>query len=130
MATQKDNGVIVRKTQKEDLPEVIGMIQVSCDSITVGLGLTPVLNTDAHFLWRSQELADFEKMPDGPQLTVDDLIRDGGFDGRRSADGGAPSVFHSFVLEAPADPDDCLANQERLTSMRSVDPANARPLTR
>uniref|UniRef100_A0A182Y4P5 N-acetyltransferase domain-containing protein n=1 Tax=Anopheles stephensi TaxID=30069 RepID=A0A182Y4P5_ANOST len=104
MATRQDNGVIVRRTQKEDLPEVIGMIQ---------------------------ELADFEKMPDGPQLTVDDLIRDGGFDERRSADGrAAPPVFHSFVLEAPADPDDCPANQERLTSMRSVDPANARPLTR
>ncbi|XP_050071167.1 thialysine N-epsilon-acetyltransferase [Anopheles maculipalpis] len=104
MATHKDNGVIVRKTLKEDLPEVIGMIQ---------------------------ELADFEKMPDGPQLTVDDLIRDGGFDEQRAAVGGTPTpVFHSFVLEAPADPDECLANQERLTSMRSDDPANARPLTR
>ncbi|XP_049287276.1 thialysine N-epsilon-acetyltransferase [Anopheles funestus] len=101
MATHKDNGaVIVRKTQKGDLPEVIAMIQ---------------------------ELAEFEKMPDGPQLTVDDLIRDGGFDEQSMADGTA--VFHSFVLEAPADPE-CLANQERLTSMRTVDPTNARPLTR
>ncbi|XP_053667696.1 thialysine N-epsilon-acetyltransferase [Anopheles marshallii] len=101
MATaRKDSGVIVRKTQKDDLPEVIAMIQ---------------------------ELADFEKMSDGPQLSVDDLIRDGGFEEQGTAD-GAP-VFHSFVLEAPADPE-CLANQERLTSLQSVDPANARPLTR
>ncbi|XP_052889396.1 thialysine N-epsilon-acetyltransferase [Anopheles moucheti] len=101
MATaHKDNGVIVRRTQKDDLPEVIAMIQ---------------------------ELADFEKMPDGPQLTVGDLMRDGGFEERSTAD-GAP-VFHSFVLEAPADPE-WLANQERLTSLQSVDPANARPLTR
>uniref|UniRef100_A0A182X389 N-acetyltransferase domain-containing protein n=1 Tax=Anopheles quadriannulatus TaxID=34691 RepID=A0A182X389_ANOQN len=107
MATVKDSAVIVRRTQRDDLPEVIAMIQ---------------------------ELADFEKMPDGPQLTVDDLIRDGGFDGRQSVDGdgGAP-VFHSFVLEATADADDPdgPANQEQLqTSM--PDPASkpARPLTR
>ncbi|XP_049548807.1 thialysine N-epsilon-acetyltransferase [Anopheles darlingi] len=73
--------VEVRKTVREDLPEVIAMIQ---------------------------ELADFEKMPDGPQLTVEDLVRDGGFGqpGERSGDG---PVFHSFVLE------------QRLE--RSVDPA-------
>uniref|UniRef100_A0A182MPC3 N-acetyltransferase domain-containing protein n=1 Tax=Anopheles culicifacies TaxID=139723 RepID=A0A182MPC3_9DIPT len=102
MATHKDSEVIVRQTQRADLPEVIAMIQ---------------------------ELADFEKMPAGPELTVDDLIRDGGFDEHHGTANGAP-VFHSFVLEAPADPEWLAANQERLTSMRSVDPANARPLTR
>lgn len=73
-------------------------------------------------------------MPDGPQLTVDDLIRDGGFDGRQSGDGdgGAP-VFHSFVLEATADADDPdgPANQEQLqTSMPGPASKPARPLTR
>uniref|UniRef100_A0A1Q3FFQ5 N-acetyltransferase domain-containing protein n=1 Tax=Culex tarsalis TaxID=7177 RepID=A0A1Q3FFQ5_CULTA len=42
-----------------------------------------------------QELADFEKMSDGPQLTVEDLARDGGFDDHERS---AP-VFQSFVLE-------------------------------
>uniref|UniRef100_A0A182PCS1 N-acetyltransferase domain-containing protein n=1 Tax=Anopheles epiroticus TaxID=199890 RepID=A0A182PCS1_9DIPT len=99
MATIKDSGVIVRKTQRDDLSEVIAMIQ---------------------------ELADFEKMPEGPQLTVDDLIRDGGFD-----DASAAPVFHSFVLEADAAGPADGANRERLTSMRwPVDPASTRPLTR
>ncbi|XP_053680760.1 thialysine N-epsilon-acetyltransferase [Anopheles nili] len=84
--------VIVRATRKDDLPEVIAMIQ---------------------------ELADFEKMPDGPRLTVDDLIRDGGFDERHSQD-GAP-VFHSFVLEAQLDPQGD-ANQHQSTSMRAEGP--------
>lgn len=61
--------VIVRKTRKEDLGAVLAMIQ---------------------------ELADFEKMSDGPQLTVEDLIRDGGFDEDQTK---STSVFHSYVLE-------------------------------
>ncbi|XP_050084865.1 thialysine N-epsilon-acetyltransferase [Anopheles aquasalis] len=99
--------VEVRKTVREDLPEVIAMIQ---------------------------ELADFEKMPDGPQLTVEDLVRDGGFGqpGERSGDG---PVFHSFVLEQrlerSADPAAAVANQGATTST-STPPANcsAEPLTR
>ncbi|XP_058057895.1 thialysine N-epsilon-acetyltransferase [Anopheles bellator] len=70
------SGVRVRKTVRQDLPEVIAMIQ---------------------------ELADFEKMPAGPQLTVEDLERDGGFlDGPRSCQDGP--VYHSFVLELQHDP--------------------------
>lgn len=61
--------VIARKTKKEDLAEVLAMIQ---------------------------ELADFEQMSDGPQLTVEDLVRDGGFHEEQPQK--AP-VFHSFVLE-------------------------------
>uniref|UniRef100_A0A182J7V4 Uncharacterized protein n=2 Tax=Anopheles atroparvus TaxID=41427 RepID=A0A182J7V4_ANOAO len=96
-----DSNVIVRQTRREDLPEVIAMIQ---------------------------ELAEFEKMPHGPQLTVDDLIRDGGFDGPRSGDG---PVFHSFVLEVQRDPQGH-ANQGQSTSAPSSDPcaASAGPLTR
>uniref|UniRef100_A0A182NMQ1 N-acetyltransferase domain-containing protein n=1 Tax=Anopheles dirus TaxID=7168 RepID=A0A182NMQ1_9DIPT len=101
MATRTDNGVSVRPTGKDDLPEVIAMIQ---------------------------ELADFEQMPEGPQLTVDDLVRDGGFDEQRRPADGAP-VFHSFVLEASVDPEG-VVNHEQSTSMRTVDAASARPLTR
>ncbi|KFB44486.1 AGAP002239-PA-like protein [Anopheles sinensis] len=93
--------VIVRRTLKDDLPEVIAMIQ---------------------------ELADFEQMPDGPQLTVDDLVRDGGFDGAGAGEG---PVFHSFVLELQCDPQGH-ANQDHSTSVPSSDPcaASTGPLTR
>lgn len=47
----------VRKACKEDVAEIIRLVQ---------------------------ELADYEKMSDGPQLTADDFIRDGGFDGGQS----------------------------------------------
>uniref|UniRef100_A0A8D8KDK9 Diamine acetyltransferase 2 n=1 Tax=Culex pipiens TaxID=7175 RepID=A0A8D8KDK9_CULPI len=62
------SSVVARKTTKQDLGAIIGMIQ---------------------------ELADFEKMSDGPQLTVEDLARDGGFDDH----GPSSPVFQSFVLE-------------------------------
>uniref|UniRef100_A0A182Q4L8 N-acetyltransferase domain-containing protein n=1 Tax=Anopheles farauti TaxID=69004 RepID=A0A182Q4L8_9DIPT len=102
MATPKDSGVNVRQTRKDDLPEVIAMIQ---------------------------ELAEFEKMPEGPQLTVDDLIRDGGFHDQQQRQADGAPVFHSFVLEASIDPEGNV-NHEQSTSMRSVDPASKRPLTR
>uniref|UniRef100_A0A182KHF1 N-acetyltransferase domain-containing protein n=1 Tax=Anopheles christyi TaxID=43041 RepID=A0A182KHF1_9DIPT len=102
MGTVKDDAVTVRKTQPCDLPEVIAMIQ---------------------------ELADFEKMPNGPQLTVDDLIRDGGFDGQQSAGDGAP-VFHSFVLEAATNDPDGPANQKPLQTSMLCPADPARPLTR
>lgn len=41
-----------------------------------------------------QELADFEKLPDGPQLTKLDLLRDGNFDSQLSS-----PLFYSFVAE-------------------------------
>lgn len=37
-----------------------------------------------------QELADYEKMPDGPKINEQTLIKDGGFD-------GGDKFFHSFV---------------------------------
>ncbi|GAB0090535.1 diamine acetyltransferase 2 [Sergentomyia squamirostris] len=58
--------IVVRKSEKGDLQSIIDMIQ---------------------------ELADYEKMSDGPQLKVEDLIRDGGFDSPHTA------VFHSFIAE-------------------------------
>ncbi|XP_065074818.1 thialysine N-epsilon-acetyltransferase [Ochlerotatus camptorhynchus] len=80
--------VIARKTRKEDLGAVLEMIQ---------------------------ELADFEKMSDGPQLTVEDLIRDGGFDEDQST---KTPVFHSFVLEL-TDPVQTGENEEIRTSSTS-----------
>ncbi|XP_055922308.1 thialysine N-epsilon-acetyltransferase isoform X3 [Eupeodes corollae] len=38
------------------------------------------------------ELADFEKMSSGPELSVQDLIRDGGFE-------GGQEIFHCFIAE-------------------------------
>ncbi|XP_055611397.1 thialysine N-epsilon-acetyltransferase-like [Uranotaenia lowii] len=61
-----NSSVIVRNAKKEDLGAILAMIQ---------------------------ELADFEKMPSGPELTVEDLARDGGFEN------GGPAVFQSMVLE-------------------------------
>ncbi|XP_037039394.1 uncharacterized protein LOC119076628 isoform X5 [Bradysia coprophila] len=61
--------ITVRRAAKEDMADVLLMIQ---------------------------ELADFEKMPDGPKLTVDDLIRDGGFD---SNDANGHPLFFCFIAE-------------------------------
>ena len=44
----------IRKATREDVPEIMRLVQ---------------------------ELADYEKMSEGPQLTEQDFIRDGGFDG-------------------------------------------------
>ncbi|XP_055305609.1 thialysine N-epsilon-acetyltransferase-like [Sitodiplosis mosellana] len=57
----------VRKAIKSDMPAILGLIQ---------------------------ELADFEKMPNGPQLTLNDLYRDGGFDGSNTS-----PLFFCFVAE-------------------------------
>ena len=46
----------IRKATREDVPEIMRLVQ---------------------------ELADYEKMSGGPQLTEQDFIRDGGFDGAR-----------------------------------------------
>lgn len=77
---------IVRKTRKEDLGAIMGMIQ---------------------------DLADFEKMPDGPRLTMKDLIRDGGFSDEIG--GAATPVFLSFVLEL-SDQSEQEKEREALTS--------------
>ncbi|CAG9810418.1 unnamed protein product [Chironomus riparius] len=61
------SNLTVRRTTAADLDDIIGMIQ---------------------------ELADFEKMPAGPQLTTIDLLRDGNFDSKSAA-----PLFYSFVAE-------------------------------
>ncbi|XP_059611994.1 thialysine N-epsilon-acetyltransferase [Phlebotomus argentipes] len=60
------SSIVVRRTEKDDLQAIIDMIQ---------------------------ELADFERMSEGPQLKVKDLLRDGGFDSPQNP------IFHSFVAE-------------------------------
>lgn len=40
-------------------------------------------------------MADFEEMPNGPRLKVDDLVRDGNFDNIP----GNQTLFYSFVAE-------------------------------
>lgn len=42
-----------------------------------------------------KDLADFEKMPNGPKLSVEDLIRDGNFNGEIEK----TPLFFSFVAE-------------------------------
>lgn len=44
------------------------------------------------------ELAEFQNMPDGPQLTLNDLLRDGGFDDN-SETASKPSMYICFVAE-------------------------------
>ncbi|XP_075145375.1 thialysine N-epsilon-acetyltransferase-like [Haematobia irritans] len=63
MATSKN--FLFRKAEKNDIKVVVEMIQ---------------------------ELADFEKMSDGPQLTEKDLIRDSGLD-------GGQEYCHIYVLD-------------------------------
>ncbi|KAI1285614.1 Thialysine N-epsilon-acetyltransferase [Halotydeus destructor] len=63
--------VIIRDTRKGDLDAIRSLIQ---------------------------ELADYEKMPYGPKLTVNDLIRDGGFDGSNGS-----KLFHSYVATSGSD---------------------------
>lgn len=41
-----------------------------------------------------QELADYEKMSDGPKLKIEDLLKDGAFD-----HSSQQIFFHSFVAE-------------------------------
>ncbi|XP_053693218.1 thialysine N-epsilon-acetyltransferase [Sabethes cyaneus] len=80
----------VRKAVKEDLGAIIEMIQ---------------------------ELADFEGMSDGPTLTVQDLVRDGGFDDDGASAPAVP-IFHSFVLEL-TEQVQTGDNEEKITSFSS-----------
>ncbi|XP_055546488.1 thialysine N-epsilon-acetyltransferase-like [Wyeomyia smithii] len=86
----------VRKAVKKDLGAIVEMIQ---------------------------ELADFEGMSDGPKLTIQDLLRDGGFDDGVSSN--SVPIFHSFVLELTEQirTED---NKGKITSCSS----NDEPLTR
>lgn len=61
--------ILVRKATKDDMITVLEMMH---------------------------ELADFQKMPDGPQLTLDDLLRDGGFESTTTT---PPSMYICFVAE-------------------------------
>ncbi|XP_055852543.1 thialysine N-epsilon-acetyltransferase isoform X3 [Episyrphus balteatus] len=49
-------------------------------------------NDMQHVRQMIQELADFEQMSSGPELSVEDLIRDGGFD-------GGNEIFHCYIAE-------------------------------
>lgn len=62
-----DSGVTIRRTTLEDVPQIIQMIQ---------------------------ELADFEEMPLGPQMTAEQLIKHGNFDGSSNV-----PLFYSYVAE-------------------------------
>ncbi|KXJ79817.1 hypothetical protein RP20_CCG027787 [Aedes albopictus] len=64
-----------------------------------------------------EELADFEQMSDGPQLTVEDLVRDGGFHEEQPQK--AP-VFHSFVLELMEPVNAAEANNEETRTSSST----------
>lgn len=63
-----DSGITIRKTTLVDAPQIIQMIQ---------------------------ELADFEKMPLGPQMTAEQLVKDGSLDGSSEV-----PLFHSYVAES------------------------------
>lgn len=45
-----------------------------------------------------QELADFEKMPNGPEITADDIARDAGFTGELP-------LIHTYIAEQTSSPD-------------------------
>lgn len=45
-----------------------------------------------------QELADFEKMPNGPEITADDIARDAGFTGEHP-------LIHTYIAEQVSAPD-------------------------
>uniref|UniRef100_T1H518 GNAT family N-acetyltransferase n=1 Tax=Megaselia scalaris TaxID=36166 RepID=T1H518_MEGSC len=61
---------IVRRGQKEDCVTVRAMIQ---------------------------ELADFEKMPDGPEISADDIARDAGYTGEHP-------LIHLYIAEKISEP--------------------------
>ena len=63
-----NSGITIRKTTSEDVPQIIQMIQ---------------------------ELADFEEMPSGPQMTADQLMKDGSLDGSSKV-----PLFYSYVAES------------------------------
>lgn len=84
-----ENNIIVRRTTKEDVVHVVSMIQVYFVLIYHKYNLQIYKRYS-----RTQELADFEKMHDGPELTAEDFIRDGNLDGASGT-----SLFFSFVAE-------------------------------
>lgn len=80
-----------------------------------------------------QELANYEKMPDGPKLTIKTLIDDGAFYN------SSTPLFHSFVAEidevdvdvVDTDAVDATVNdQNKLTSSAENEKDGGRPLTR
>ncbi|XP_055636008.1 thialysine N-epsilon-acetyltransferase isoform X2 [Toxorhynchites rutilus septentrionalis] len=73
-----------------------------------------LIQCENRFLGCVNELANYEAMPDGPKLTVQDLERDGGY----SEDSTAAPVFTSFVLEA-TERIQTEDNKEKLTSSTS-----------
>ncbi|XP_055852542.1 thialysine N-epsilon-acetyltransferase isoform X2 [Episyrphus balteatus] len=63
-------------------------------------------NDMQHVRQMIQELADFEQMSSGPELSVEDLIRDGGFD-------GGNEIFHCYIAET-TQMDGSTLNTERI----------------
>lgn len=75
-----------------------------------------------------QELADYELMPDGPKLSIKNLIDDGAFYT------SSTPLFHSFVAEMDVETnDDTTCNQNNLPTSPSsaeIEKDGGRPLTR
>ena len=81
---------VIRKSTKNDIKEILGLIQVN--SFTNHLFQLILLISKYIF----KELADYEKMPDGPKLTEKDLEEDGF---------GAKPFFECLVAYDPAKPE-------------------------
>lgn len=77
-----------------------------------------------------QDLADYEKMPEGPKLTIKNLIDDGAFYS------SSTPLFHSFVAELELDgvvdaAAAATSDQNKLTSSSAENEKDGgRPLTR
>ena len=74
-----------------------------------------------------QELADYEQMPDGPKLTVKNLIDDGAFYTSLNP------LFLSFVAEIDVTSNKTVSNQNNsptFTSSAEIEKDGGRPLTR
>lgn len=81
-STQSATGILefnVREARRDDMDDVLEMIQVKIYYYR-SAGFFPlrlaspkcmVHNSRYSFIWFKQELAIFEKMPDGPKLTVE-----------------------------------------------------------
>lgn len=64
------------------------------------------------------ELAEFQNMPDGPKLTLEDLLRDGGFNESETI--STLSMYICFVAEIQQDSSDLSANIENSNDVTSL----------
>lgn len=79
----------VRKACADDIPCIHGMIQV-----ILSPRYPPPTGCSTNFS-SPQELANFENVPDGPKLSIEDLLRDGGF-----MNCGDQAQYQAFIAEA------------------------------